>query len=620
MNDAVVDYISTINSPEDLKKLNIKQMELYCEQIRKFLINSVSKTGGHLASNLGVVELTVALHKVFNSPEDKLIWDVGHQSYVHKIITGRASDFSLLRKENGLSGFTRHSESEHDAFVSGHSSTSLSIALGIAEAMRLKNKTSHVVAVVGDGAFTGGMIYEALNNINDLSNLIVILNHNAMSISKNVGSLARYLAGIRSKPSYLKLKSNVDGALDRIPVVGKKLKASIRNGKSLIRKALYHSTLFEDYGFVYLGPVDGHDISELMHILNRAKNEEKPVLIFVDTIKGKGYSYAELNPGAYHGIPPFDIETGNPDIAAKDSFSNVAGKYICKLAENDERICAITAAMKYGTGLQYFSSKFKSRFFDVGIAEEHAVTFAAGLASQGMIPVFCVYSTFLQRSFDQILHDCSIDQKQHVVLLVDRAGVVGDDGETHQGIFDAAMLNLIPGITVFSPADYMELKNDIYKAVYETQGVVAVRYPRGRCSAINGDKVFSDYKFVEYSNSDILIVTYGRLYFEACKAAEELFDKYKVRVSILKLNKIIPINNNCCEISLKYKKIYFFEEGIRSGGIGEHFRCMIDEKGYSGKYYNTAIDDFVPQSSVDAALNKLGLNSESMVKLIIKGD
>ena len=605
--------LDKVNSPKDLKNLDNAELTEYCQQAREFLISSVSETGGHLASNLGTVELSVAIHRVFNSPNDKILWDVGHQSYTHKLITGRKDRFDKLRKEDGLSGFTRRKESEHDAFISGHSSNSVSAAVGIATANKLKGNSDTTIAVIGDGAFTGGMVYEALNNAEDLENLIIILNHNEMSISKNVGSFAKYLVHIRAKKGYLKLKSRVETVLDKTPLIGKKLKNSVVRSKSFIKNILYHSTFFENFGFVYFGPIDGHDLVQLEEVLSRAKEIDKPVFIMTDTIKGKGYSFAEENPGAFHGISKFDVETGNPDISSGDSYSTVFGKELSKLADKNDRICAVTAAMKYGTGLQFFSAEHRERFFDVGIAEAHAVTFSAALASQGMMPVFAVYSTFLQRAYDQVLHDAGIE-KQHIVLAIDRAGIVGDDGETHQGVFDVAMLSTIPNVTIYSPSNYRELKLALEKATLKDDGIVAVRYPRGndKSAQQQENKTLDDYNFIHDDGNKKLIVTYGRISDNAIKAKGNL--QY---TSVLKLNKISPIDDEIIAIAKNFEKIYFFEEGMKSGGIGEHFGGLLSGIGYKGEFLITAIDnEFLPQQSVEKTLEKLNLDEQSMIRIV----
>ena len=432
--------LSRINDPADIRPMSYDELIALSAELRDFLITHVAQTGGHLASNLGVVELTLALHRVFDTPEDSLIWDVGHQCYTHKILTGRRDRFDTLRQPGGLAGFPKPAESPYDVFIAGHSSTSISAAYAVACANKMKGNGHYAVAVIGDGAFTGGMAYEALNNAGrSKTNLVIVLNHNSMSINKNVGAFARYLAVIRSKPSYLRLKERTEFVLDHIPLVGERMKEALRSSKSLLKFILYHSTFFEELGFAYFGPVDGHDLPALEQTLRRAKSLKQPAFVYVETVKGRGYEYAEKNPAVFHGVGSFDVETGNPDVSSEDSFSAVFGRELAALADKDDTICAITAAMKAGTGLTEFAARHRNRFFDVGIAEQHAVTFAAGLASQGFRPVAAVYSTFLQRAYDQILHDAAIGGL-HVVLAVDRAGLVGDDGETHQGIYDVAFL------------------------------------------------------------------------------------------------------------------------------------------------------------------------------------
>ncbi|MDE5916703.1 MAG: 1-deoxy-D-xylulose-5-phosphate synthase, partial [Oscillospiraceae bacterium] len=475
--------LECLDLPKDLKRLDYNQCEQLCSEIRKILIDTVSKNGGHLASNLGAVELTMAIHRVFASPDDKIVWDVGHQAYTHKILTGRLEKFSTLRKENGISGFTKPSESEHDSFISGHSSTSISVAYGMAQAMKMNGSRNYAVAVIGDGALTGGMAYEGMNNAGKSdTNLIIILNHNDMSISKNVGSLAKYLMGIRSTQKYVKTKRAVERVLNNTPVLGKPVAKVLKTSKDTFKNTVYRNakdtTIFEDLGLIYLGPVDGHNLEELEEALKTAKSYRRPVIVHVNTVKGKGYAPAESNPGEFHGISRFDIMTGNPEVSSDDCYSTVFGRELLKIAKKDNRVCAVTAAMKYGTGLQYFSGEIKNRFFDVGIAEQHAMTFSAGLAAMGKIPVFAVYSSFLQRAVDQMIHDVSIGS-YHVVVGIDRAGIVGEDGETHQGVFDIPLITAIPGSTVYSPSCYEELKMCLDEGIYRCDKLVCIRYPRG---------------------------------------------------------------------------------------------------------------------------------------------
>lgn len=612
--------LDQIYSPRDLDKLSAAEIRQLAQEIREFLVESVSKTGGHLASNLGTVELTLAIHRVFHSPWDKILWDVGHQSYTHKILTGRKDRFDTLRKEGGLSGFPRSTESVHDAFIGGHSSNSISAGYGIAKAMELKNDPHHVVSIIGDGSFTGGMAYEALNNAGRSKvNFVVVLNHNEMSISKNVGSFAKYLSSIRTKQSYHDLKKNVEHTLHRIPVGGEAMIRTLVRSKSLLKKWIYNTTFFEELGFEYLGPIDGHNYEELVSVLETAKNMHCPVVVNVDTTKGKGYPFAEQNPGAYHGVGTFNAATGILDQPVQENFSTVFGKQLARLGRQDSRICAVTAAMKYGTGLQYFSSEHRSRFFDVGIAEQHAVTFSAGLASQGLLPVFAVYSSFLQRGYDQIIHDCAIEE-QHVVLAVDRAGIVGDDGETHQGIFDTAYLSSIPNVTLYAPESYSELELLLHQALYHTKGVAAVRYPRGTEWATH-DLICHSYQ--DYLHRDaggeVLAVVYGRITQQVMEAAARL-NKQGKRVSVLKLLKLSPLPLEAVKAALGYRQVYFFEEGIKQGGIGEHFLVSLYEQGFEGRCSITAIDgQFVPASSIPSALERYGLSAQRMEQTILAG-
>ncbi len=612
--------LSDIKLPDELKNLSHTQCSALCKELRRILITTVSKTGGHLSSNLGVVELTLALHRNFNSPEDKIVWDVGHQSYVHKLLTGRAERFSTLRQENGISGFPKPSESEHDSFISGHSSTSVSVACGIAEAMSLQGKDNYAVAVIGDGAMTGGMFYEGMNNggKEKNNNLIVILNDNTMSISKNVGALARYLKSLRNTKGYVETKRAVEKTLLHIPVLGKSMAKGIKNAKDSVKNRLIEqSTIFEDMGFVYLGPVNGHSVEELDEILTIAKSYHKPVFVHVKTVKGKGYIPAEKNPGEYHGISKFDVVTGNPEISVDECYSTVFGKELKELADKDKRICAITAAMKYGTGLQFFASEHPERFYDVGIAEQHAVTFASGLASMGQIPVFAVYSSFLQRSYDQLVHDGAIG-KYHIVLGVDRAGVVGEDGETHQGLLDVPMLTSIPGTTIYSPSCYEEVRLCLQKAIYEDTCISAVRYPRGAdTTAFDKSELNTEYTFTESENSEILLISYGRVYDEVYKA-QSVLDCDDIKTDLLKLTRIYPIAEELCEKAMKYREIIFFEESMSQGSISEKLGKMLAERGYNGEYSTVACNNFVKQASVKSCLKKLGLTCDKITEYVRK--
>ncbi|MBE6834822.1 MAG: 1-deoxy-D-xylulose-5-phosphate synthase [Ruminococcaceae bacterium] len=610
-------YLKNISSPADVKKLDEKELDNLAKEIREVLISTVSQNGGHLASNLGVVELTIALHRVFNSPKDKIVWDVGHQVYTHKLLTGRFDSFESLRKENGISGFSRPSESEHDIFYSGHSSTSISSALGIATAEKINGGKNHTIAVIGDGALTGGLAYEALNNAGrQKCKLIVILNDNEMSISKNVGGVARYLAVIRSKPGYFMFKAHTEKFIKRIPLIGKSLARLLFKSKTRLKNFMYKSTFFEDLGFQYMGPIDGHNIEQITNALEGAKLVNKPVLLHINTIKGKGYDFAEKDPSQFHGISKFNVFSGEPNYSS-GSFSDVAGEFLCNAAAKDKRICTVTAAMKLGTGLDSFSKKFPERFFDVGIAEEHAVTFASGLARDGMLPVFAVYSTFLQRAYDQLIHDCAL-QKEHIVLAVDRAGFVGEDGETHQGLFDVAYLNSIPDINVYSPSNYSELNKAFFNAFYKDKRVVAIRYPRGTESEILKDYKATENNFdiIGEENAENAIVTYGRVFasaFEALKMLNEKGKEYK----IIKLNRIKPIDIKAVESALNCKKVFFFEESLESGSVGERFAYLLSKNSFNGKFIHTAVDDgFVKQASVSSLLHKYKLDCEGICEVI----
>ena len=602
------EILKNLERASDIKKLNIEQLRVLCDELRDEIIDKVSETGGHLASNLGAVELTVALHYVFDSPDEPIIWDVGHQCYAHKLITGR--DITGIRTEGGLSGFPKSAESEHDLFVAGHASTSISAALGIAEAKKISKSEDSVVAVVGDGACSGGMIFEAMNNAGRSgTNLIVVLNDNEMSISHNVGAMAKYLADIRSREGYFHFKDAIQHALLKIPFIGKGIFSILRSVKTFFKDVFYSSNTFEHFGFTYLGPADGHDIAVLIRTFRRAKQIKKPVLVHINTVKGRGYGPAEKNPSKFHGVAPFYRENGELKKESKGSFSSSFGKVLCNLAEKDDKICAITAAMTDGTGLKEFSEKFKNRFFDVGIAEEHAMTFAAGLAAGGMKPVFAVYSTFLQRAYDQILHDASIEPK-HVVLGIDRAGIVGGDGETHQGTFDVPILTTIPGVTVYSPADYFELEENMKKA-FSSEGVQAVRYPRDSEKEVPEKfrKNYGDFDYFEGKNN-CLIIAYGRLFIEASFAAE------KTGASVLKIGKIFPVEHELIDIAKKYKNIFFFEESVECGSIAEHFGNLLFKSGYCGNYNIHCVSGFVPHMEVKKAMKLHGLDRESMVNAV----
>lgn len=612
-------FLNKISSPKDIKDLSTDELKQLCDEIRHCLIHTVSKTGGHLASNLGVVELTVALHRAFNSPDDKILFDVGHQCYTHKLLTGRFNQFETLRQQGGLSGFMRPDESPHDPFVTGHSSNSVSAAFGIYKGNVIANdKSAYTISVVGDGAMTGGMLYEAMNNagMGRNASTIVILNDNKMSISRNVGAFARHLSIIRSRPGYHRFKRITERVISYIPFIGKKINRNLLRSKNMLKNAIYHSNIFEDMGFHYLGPIDGHDLNRLEQTLNIAKAHNRPVLVHVLTVKGKGYNPAEVSPNNYHGVSAFDIENG-ASTAKKADFSAAVGDELLKLAALDEKLTVITAAMTDGTGLTEFSERYKNRFFDVGIAEEHAVTFAAGLAAGGAHPVFCVYSSFLQRAYDQLIHDVSIS-KLPVTICVDRAGIVGEDGETHQGVFDIAFLKTIPGVTVFAPSNYLELKTMLYKSIYETEGLSVVRYPRGVQQALPEDYVASGDDFAFYGNpaSKSVIITFGRTFAAATDCYERLKNE-NIAVAVLKLNRIYPIADKVYDALKKFDNIYIFEEGISSGGINETLCKGLLNNSINAKVKTFAIEDeFIPHMKPEAALKKYKLDADSMYEII----
>lgn len=606
--------LTEYNLPEDLKKMSEKELELLAVQIREFLIDRVAETGGHLASNLGVVELTIAMHKVFNSPEDKFIWDVGHQSYVHKILTGRAGQFDTLRKTGGLSGFPKRNESEHDVYDTGHASTSVSAACGIAAARDIKGEHYEVVAVIGDGSLTGGLAYEALNNIGSRkSKVIVILNDNGMSISKNIGGVSNHLARLRTSAGYTKTKSRIKVLLERVPMIGHGVAGGLTGIKETIKYIMSpEGVFFEEIGFTYIGPVYGHSIKALTEALESAKHAEKPVLVHVMTRKGKGYTNAEENPDKFHGIGPFDPLTGAVKSDASPTFSNVFGDELMKIAEEDERVCAITAAMRDATGLKPFSWRFPKRFFDVGIAEEHAATFAAGLAINGMKPVCAIYSSFLQRAYDQIVEDVAL-QNLPVVFAVDRAGVVGADGETHQGILDIAYLSTVPGMTILAPADGAQLRSMLrYALSLETP--CAVRYARGNCT----DEADPDMEPYDGNNirlssgKDADIWAVGNMLDKAIEAKVMLADR-GIDAGIVDVARPHPVDTSLVESG---KPIFTLEDGIQSGGFGEQLKAEL-----AGKAEVTVMawpDKFIEHGSCADLFEKYKLDGKSVAERIRK--
>lgn len=573
--------LNRIQKANDIKKIPAKYYPVLAQEIRDFLIENVSKTGGHLASNLGVVELTMALHLCLHLPEDKIIYDVGHQSYVHKLLTGRRDGFATLRKSGGMCGFPKRKESEYDCFGTGHSSTSIAAAMGFAAARDLNNTKETIVAVIGDGALSGGMAYEALNNLalfrKKKKNIIVILNDNKMSISENVGGMSRYLNDIRYRKSYGEFKDNVENAIKNIPGVGDSMVRTIRRSKDSIKQLLIPGMLFENMGITYYGPVDGHDIFAMTQAINRAKHMEGPILIHVMTKKGKGYPIAEKNPEKFHGIDPFDIKTGRPlKKKTADSYTDVFSRTLVEIAGEKENVVAITAAMPSGTGLNAFKEVCSERFFDVGIAEEYAVTFAAGMAASGMKPVVAVYSSFLQRAYDQILHDVCI-QKLPVFFCVDRSGLVGADGETHQGIFDISYLSHIPNLVLMAPKNKDEME-DMMRFAVDYDGPVAMRYPRGE--AFDGLK---DHRPpVELGRSEsiregegVVILSVGNMMDEALKAVA-LLEEQGVEPGLVNVRFIRPMDEEMLhELAERYPLLVTVEENVLSGGFGEADRKSV---------------------------------------------
>ncbi len=600
--------LNSIHDRSDILNLSPVQEKELCEEIREFLIQHVAQTGGHLASNLGVVELTVALHKVYDTKTDRLLFDVGHQAYVHKILTGRQDQFSTLRSFCGLSGFPKPSESEHDAFVAGHASDAVSVALGMARARTRLGMLYDVVVVLGDGALTGGLAYEGLNDAGESGEpLVVVLNDNGMSISHNVGAIARHLSLVRLKPRYFGLKKAYRNFTLRIPG-GQKLYAFSHRLKTWMRRKLIGVTLFEEMGFQYLGPVDGHDTQKMEFLLRQAKEMREPVLLHVITKKGKGYSPAEVQPSDYHGVGAFDPSFGMQPTANSSSFSETFGQTLCEMAEEDPQICAITAAMEHGTGLHRFASRYPDRYFDVGIAEGHAVSMAAGMAKQGMIPVFAVYSTFLQRAYDMLLHDVSL-LNLHVVIAVDRAGLVGEDGETHHGLFDVGFLRQIPGMQVYAPASQAELRKMLRKAIWETSGPVAVRYPKG------ADDRYTDEQWQDICLQDasLTFVTYGTTINLVLDAADILAAD-GIAVDVIKLNCIAPLSLSSVAASvMKTGRLLIVEEAAQSGCVGQSILSELLCRGIAPESrlqnYGTGI---VTHGDMQSLRKKMSMDSQSI--------
>ena len=609
--------LDKINGPDDVKKLNETELRELAEEIRSFLIEKISHTGGHLASNLGVVELTIALYLAFDLPKDKIIWDVGHQSYTHKILSGRKDDFDGLRQYGGLSGFPKRKESPFDAFDTGHSSTSISAGLGMAQGRDVLGEEYSIVSVIGDGALTGGMAYEALNNAARLKkNFIIVLNDNKMSISENVGGISRYLSNLRADEGYNLLKKNVAGTLAKVPMIGNDLVDTLLRTKNSIKQFLIPGMWFENMGITYLGPVDGHDVKGLAKIFSEAKKINHAVLIHVMTKKGKGYRPAERNPSSFHGVEPFDIETGKP-LGQKlyPSYTDVFSREICKIAETNEKLVAVTAAMPDGTGLKRFSRLYPQRFFDVGIAEEHAVTSAAGMAAAGLKPVVVVYSSFLQRAYDQIVHDVCI-QNLPVLFCVDRAGLVGSDGETHQGIFDLTYLSSIPNMSVIAPKNLWELREMLQFAV-DYEGPMAIRYPRGQ--AYRGLKEFLapvEYKKSEilYDEDSIALLAVGSM----VSTAEHIRTKLKEEghsCTLVNGRFIKPVDTDVVDyLARNHRCIVTLEENVLRGGYGERITDYVQKHYPQIKVVNIALPDaYVEHGNVSVLRNELGIDSDSIL-------
>ena len=605
--------LESIHSPSDVKRLNTQQTRQLCDELRAFLVRSVAKTGGHLASNLGVVELTVAIHRVIDTSRDRLVFDVGHQCYVHKILTGRREQMDTLRQFGGLSGFPKPYESVHDAFVAGHASNSVSVALGMAKARTMRHEDYSVIALIGDGALTGGLSFEGLNNAGASGEpMIVILNDNGMSIAPNVGALSRHLSRLRTKPGYYEFKKRYRQLLGG-SLVGGKLYHVSHDVKTALKKTLLPgSSMFESMGFTYMGPVDGHDEAALEQSLQWAKEQRCPVLLHVRTVKGRGYAPAEERPADYHGVPPFAPDTGKPLRPAGPDFSHVFGAELTALAGEDGRVCAVTAAMQEGTGLTEFAKAYPRRFFDVGIAEGHAVSMAGGMAKQGLVPVFAVYSSFLQRGYDQLMQDVALDGL-HLVLGVDRAGLVGADGETHHGCFDALYLAQVPHMTVRCPASFAELRQMLRRAVLELTGPVAVRYPRGGEGAYRGccgNEPFTELR----QGSDCTILTYGILINEALAAAE-LLHQAGIEARVVKLNAIAPLRNDEVLAALGHeKRLLVLEDCVGSGCVGQRLTAILAQQGCApDKLFLKNLGDTIPcHGSVPQLYAQCGLDAESV--------
>ena len=639
--------LEQINSPNDLKNLTLKQKEELAQEIRNYILEIVSENGGHLSSNLGVVELTIALHSVFNVPEDKIVWDVGHQTYVHKILTGRREELKNIRKLNGIAGFPKTKESETDCFNTGHSSTSVSAALGMARARDLQGKNNACIAVIGDGALTGGMALEALNDAGfSKTNITVILNDNEMSISKNIGGMNQFLDKLRTKKLYTRTNKLIKNRLNSIPVIGTKMVRIIQRVKRAFKQLLVHGMFFEDIGFTYLGPVDGHNIEKLESILRLSNQIEGPKIIHVLTKKGKGYTIAEKNPDRFHATSPFNIETGEPKKQKQDDYSKIFGKKLVEIAKNNEKIVAITASMKDGTGLRTFQKEFPKRFFDIGIAEQHAITMAAGMAKEGMIPVVPIYSSFYQRAYDQVIHDVAM-QNLHVIMCVDRAGVVGADGETHQGTLDMAFFRLVPNLVIMSPKDFRELEDMLEYAVKLNKPIV-IRYPRG-----GEDKKtkFEKHNKIKLGKAEILkridenlkfknqiienqtkngqmekiknkpklsIIAIGKMVSRAMNIAEKIQDK--IDVEVINARFLKPFDNQTIiKCIQKTKNVVTIEDGTIINGLGTTVKELISDNNLEGIKIECFAypDEFIKHGKVEELEEIYGLDENSIINKIL---
>ena len=613
-----MEVLEKLNSPDDIKNMSIADLYNLCEDLRCFLLSNVSRTGGHLASNLGVVEITVAIHNVFDTENDRVLFDVGHQCYIHKILTGRRDGFANLRGSGGVSGFPNPAESDHDAFIGGHASTSVSVALGMARARSALEDDYSVIALIGDGALTGGLAYEGLSDAGHSGEpLIVILNDNEMSITENVGGLSRHLASLRVRPYYLHFKKFYRKTIAKIPFIGKRIDGSLRRIKSGVKVALLPSSMFENMGFVYLGPADGHDIKEVCKLLKIAKDMSKPTLIHLTTTKGKGYKFAEESPEVYHGVSGFNVKNGESSESSSKTFATVFGDTLVDLAYKDKRICAITAAMQSGTGLDDFAGLHEDRFFDVGIAEGHAVTMAGGLAKQGMIPVCAVYSTFIQRAYDMIFHDVCLPGL-HVIFAIDRAGLVADDGQTHQGVYDVGMFLQMPNITVLCPSSISEMKKMLHYAIHELSGPVAIRYPRGGGNSYDSEGPPYEPVLLR-EGKDIAMISYGRM-IDNVMEASQLLEKQGINSKVIKLTDISNLSpEKLCSLIGSVETVFIVEECVSGGCLASLLALELPSAGYKGNILainlnNTAI----PSASVDELMKMFSLDANGIAERVLK--